>query len=58
VERISARAVSVHFATQKDRVFCLLIITTPLMNSTHNAESITDVALRWFETNAEGDLFL
>ncbi|HRW11512.1 MAG TPA: glycosyl hydrolase family 18 protein [Syntrophomonas sp.] len=52
----SAREVSVHFATQKDRVFAYYYYHS-FDEFKHNAESITDVALRWFETNAEGDLF-
>lgn len=52
----SAREVNINFAEKKSEVFAYYYYRC-FDEFKQNADSITDVALRWFETNANGDLF-
>jgi len=52
----SARQVSIDFKPTKSEVFAYYYYRA-FDEFQANADSITDVALRWFETNANGDLF-
>ncbi|NLV22795.1 MAG: hypothetical protein GXY49_12585 [Syntrophomonadaceae bacterium] len=50
------REVSINFNPAKSEVFAYYYYRS-FDEFKENADSITDVALRWFETNADGDLF-
>ncbi|MBP1762667.1 MAG: glycosyl hydrolase-like protein [Firmicutes bacterium] len=52
----SVREVSIDFKPKKSEVFAYYYYRA-FDEFQANADSITDVALRWFETNANGDLF-